>query len=330
MQGICPNCEDYRELESIKGREVIKVRGEPIEVETNYFRCSFCGEDFGDPRSKADPIDIAFREYRKKHGMTQPEEIRGLRKQFGLTQTEMSKILGWGLATLSRYENGALQDEAHDVTLRLVKDPLNLLRLIQQNPGALPDDKRDILLRQLTDEFHCTSWERALEEWLQSLGADIYSGYKTFNYPKLSAAILFFCKDGALTTVINKLLFYADFKHFKEYTVSITGSRYLPIKYGPVPDKWKHFLAFLTEKGELDVDEVFCSENISGEKYTSRKAPDLSVFTDTELKILASTKEHLGRLTATKISDYSHQEKAYIETPYPKYITYEFAKDLRF
>ncbi|NIO19633.1 MAG: DUF4065 domain-containing protein, partial [Candidatus Aenigmarchaeota archaeon] len=46
-------------------------------------------------------------------------------------------------------------------------------------------------------------------------------------------------------TVLNKLLFYADFKHCKEYTVSISGSRYARLPYGPVPDNWAHYLAFL-------------------------------------------------------------------------------------
>jgi len=44
--------------------------------------------------------------------MLSPYEIRELRKRYGLTQKELSLLLGWGSVTMSRYENGALQDVA--------------------------------------------------------------------------------------------------------------------------------------------------------------------------------------------------------------------------
>jgi hypothetical protein len=243
----------------------------------------------------------------------------------------MSKILGWGLSSLSRYENGALQDEAHEKILHLIEKPENLLKLILDTPEALPSEKRSVLIHQLTADIHHQSLRMALEEWIETHGIDIYSGYKKFDSSKLNSAILYFCKgNGMLTTVLNKLLFYADFKHFKEYSVSITGSRYVPIPYGPVPDKWKHFLAFLTDEGSLDAQEVWCSEDVSGEKFVSKREPDLHIFSDTELKILALTKEHFGKFTATKISKYSHFEMAYTETPSKHFISYGHAQNIKF
>ena len=64
---------------------------------------------------------------------------------------------------------------------------------------------------------------------------------------KLFNAILFFCKGRVLKTKLNKLLFYADFKHFKEYAVSITGARYARIPFGPAPDKYAFYFATLLE-----------------------------------------------------------------------------------
>lgn len=331
MKGICPSCEDYRELEMVAATEGINVRGEQIKVDTAHLKCLSCGEEFVDPSSKADPIDVAFREYRRRHGMLQPEEIRELRKRYGLTQSEMGKILGWGFATLSRYENGALQDDAHEKILHLIERPENLLKLIQETPEALSTDKKSILQQQLFNDIHQKSWARALEEWIETNDIDIYSGYKKFDSSKLCNAILYFCKgNGVFTTVLNKLLFYADFKHFKEYSVSITGSRYVPIRYGPVPDKWKYFLAILTDENDLEAEEVICSDNVSGEKCIAKKEPDLNIFSETELKILASTKEYFGTFTATKISTYSHLEKAYTDTPFRHFISYLFAKDIQF
>ena len=73
--------------------------------------------------------------------MTPPPEIKAFRKRYGLTQGELSKLLGWGPVTLSRYENGALQDEVHDKMLRLAMNPENLMRLVEDTPEALPEGK---------------------------------------------------------------------------------------------------------------------------------------------------------------------------------------------
>jgi putative zinc finger/helix-turn-helix YgiT family protein len=165
MKGICPNCEKETELEFIRSTESLEVRGEKIEVETRRYRCLDCGEEFEDPRSGDDPLDKAYKEYRRRHKMTTPEEIRSLRKRYGLTQSEMSKILGWGAVTLSRYENGALQDEAHEKTFRLVMEPLNLLRLIEETPDSLPQEKRDRLIEDLRSaEQAAYSFSRIYEE----------------------------------------------------------------------------------------------------------------------------------------------------------------------
>lgn len=141
--------------------------------------------------------------------------------------------------------------------------------------------------------------------------------------------MLYFCKDSILKTALNKLLFYADFKHCKEYTVSITGSRYARIPYGPAPDNWNHYLALLIEEGALRVEEVYYSDEVIGERLVSEEKPDLTVFSDTELKILASIKEHFKGWSAKRISDLSHDEKGYIETSGSRLISYTYAEDLQ-
>jgi putative zinc finger/helix-turn-helix YgiT family protein len=330
MRGICPNCEKETDLELIRTTEEVKVREEHISVEMEYYKCLACGDEFEDPSSKDDPLEKAYREYRHRHSMTQPEEVLAFRKRYGFTQGEMSKLLGWGAVTLSRYENGALQDEAHEKTLRLAMKPHNLLKLIEESPNALTEVKRSRLREQLKNEDEeAHSFARIYEERFGKYEADELSGYGKLDLPKLFNAILYFCKNGILKTVLNKLLFYADFKHCKEYALSITGSRYVSLPYGPVPDKWTHYLAFLIEEGDLKMEEVFFSEGMTGEKLVSEKKPDLNIFSDTELKILLSVKDHFKDWTARRISDFSHDEKGYQETPKGRLISYTFARDLQ-
>jgi putative zinc finger/helix-turn-helix YgiT family protein len=330
MKGICPNCEKETELELVHRIEDIKVRGEAIKVEVKYYKCKSCGEEFEDPHSDEDSLDKAYREYRRRHGMMQPEEIRDFRKRFGLTQNEMSRLLGWGGATLSRYENGSLQDETHEKALRLAMDPRNLLRLIEEAPDALSEEKRNRLIGKLraAEEETC-SLERIYEERFGKYEANELSGYRRLDLAKLFNAIAYFCKGGVLKTKLNKLLFYADFKHFKDYAVSITGARYARIPFGPAPDRYALYFAALLENGVIDVKEYPYSEEIIGEEFISVKEPDLSLFSDSELKILATVKEYFKDFTAKKITDFSHDEKGYMETPLGRIISYEYANELK-
>jgi putative zinc finger/helix-turn-helix YgiT family protein len=294
-----------------------------------YFKCKTCGEEFEDPRSHEDPLDKAYREYRRLHGMMQPEQILESRKKFGLTQNEMSRLLGWGGATLSRYENGALQDETHEKALRLAIEPHNLLKLIETTPDILPEEKRGRLISELraAEEETC-SLERVYEERFGKYEASELSGYRKLDLAKLFNAILYFCKSGVLKTKLNKLLFYADFKHFKDYAVSITGARYAHIPFGPAPDKYALYFATLIENDAIKVDEEVIGDFI-GEKFISTKEPDLPLFSDSELKILATVKEHFKEFTAKRITDFSHDEKAYKETAPGDIISFEHASDLK-
>lgn len=335
MNGICPNCEQETRLEVVRKDEEIIVRGEPVQIQVEFLKCTECGTEFRDPGSPDDPLDRAYREYRTRHAMLQPEEIREFRKRHGLTQHELARLLGWGAATLSRYENGALQDEAHDTTLKLAMEPENLLGLIEQKPDAVSREKRARLITALEGMIagQALSFRGIYESRFGDYEPSELSGYRALNVSKLLNAIVFFCTGGAVPkTKLNKLLFYADFLHFKEYTISITGSRYAHLPYGPAPDQYQHYIAALHhEEQVIDIEErVFNvgSDEYAGEFITAREEPDLSLFSTSELKVLAMVKERFSGMTAREISDRSHEEEGYQQTANGDLISYRYALDL--
>lgn len=328
MKGICPNCEKETELELVRTREVVEVRGEPIEVDAEFFRCTECGVEFENTRG-VDSIALAYQEYRHRHDMLHPEQIREWRKQYGLTQNELSQILGWGCVTLSRYENGALHSEAHEKILRLAMEPHNLITLIEEAPDALPEEKRERLLRELraTDAEAC-SFERLFEERFGQYAPDEFSGFRKLDSKKLFNVILFFSTGGQLKTKLNKLLFYADFKHFKEYSVSITGARYVHLQYGPVPDDYDYYFAELSREHYLDVvEEIF--GNYTGFKCVARAEPKLDAFDQSERDVLEQVIGYFREFGSAEIMKFSHEEAAYASTMEGETISYLHAKDLR-
>lgn len=329
IKNICPYCERQTDLEFIKSHEVIVVRGEEINVPVEYFKCSECGHDFEDPQSKHDPLTLAYKEYRRRHGLMQPEEIRELRQRYGLTQKELAKLLGWGEVTLSRYENGALQDETHNTIFQLIKEPHNLLHLIKQKGDFLQLDKREKLISFLEDEIEETySFPLIFTELFGKYRPDILSGFQKFNLSKLFQVITFFCVGGVLKTKLNKLLFYADFKHYKEYTTSITGMRYVHLMYGPVPDNYEFYYAALQNENVIKVDEVFFGDYV-GENLIAVNEPDFSLFQSSEINTLIAVKDFFRNFNASAIKEFSHKEKGYQETKDGQIIPYSYGDDLR-
>lgn len=330
MKDICPNCEKITNLEFIQHQDTINVRGEPIDVEDQFFRCLECGEEFEDPKSPHDVLALAYQKYRHSHGMLQPHEIRAWRKKYNLTQKELSCLLSWGAATLSRYEQGELQDDAHEKMLRLVMNPHNLHNLIQQTPEALPEEKRELLIKQLATELQQEhSFSEILDDKFGNYTADQFSGNKKLDVEKLLSCIRFFCYGtGQFITKINKLLFYADFKHFKENSLSITGSRYAKITYGPVFDNYLFFIATLKERKTISIEEILINDN-AVEKIISNEKPDLSIFSDSELQVMLEVKKYFSAFSAKKISAFSHEELGYIKTENSDFISYLFSKDLK-
>jgi putative zinc finger/helix-turn-helix YgiT family protein len=149
MQEFCFNCDYEEELQPISESVIITVRGEPIPATKEFSQCPRCGHAFTSSLGH-DALDEAYREYRRRHHLLQPEKIRDWREQYGLTQQELSNLLGWKEITLSKYENGALQEECHDTLLKFALEPINLLQLVKRKPEAINLDKRAILIEKLS------------------------------------------------------------------------------------------------------------------------------------------------------------------------------------
>jgi len=329
MNGFCPNCEKESQLLLVRKPEEFNIRGEVIFVEVEYYQCLECGEEFEVLKSDFDPYEIAYKEYRTRKGLLQPQEIREFRVKHGLTQKEFSGLIGLGIATVNRYENGALQTEAHDRVMKLAMDPGYFMNLITKSQGVLEDTKKQKIINHLAEETE-VSWLEVTKGIYGSYNADVFSGYKRFELEKFFEAIKYFCsRERVFKTKLMKLLFYADFDHFKKYAVSITGTRYARLPYGPVPDQFERWLVALTSDDNGIRKEEDWNKDYPGEVFISNTSPDLSVFSPSELRVLAAVKEFFQNYSAKRLSDFSHNEKGYQETENAHLISYNYAGQLQ-
>lgn len=330
MNAFCPNCEKETPQVLIDRVEEINIRGEMMPIHMEYYQCEECGEDFEIPRPGYDPVDAAYREYRKIKGMIQPEEIKKFRKDLGLTQKEFSEIIGIGIATLNRYENGALQSEAHDQAIQLSMQPANLLQIFENKPGLLSDTNRNRIIQILQQKKQdCGGLLAEAVEQFGSYSPSLLSGYVRLDVNKLFQAMKYFCFNDQVTkTKLMKLLFYADFKHYQDNGVSISGARYAHAYHGPVPDQFETWLVAISEWENQITREEQPFGDFVGEVYTSGE-PDWSIFSPSELAALAFVKNKFLKYSARQIREFSHREKGYLSTKDGEIISYQYAQDLQ-
>ena len=125
MRKYCEECGREVETKFITKRESYDVLGESIEVDAEILVCAECGEEFYCEELDNATLIRAYNEYRRRHKLLLPEEIKKIREQYGLSQRKFAKLLNWGDKTICRYENGSVQDKAHNSLLLFLREPEN-------------------------------------------------------------------------------------------------------------------------------------------------------------------------------------------------------------
>ena len=146
MKRFCDECGKEVETRIVNKKEKYTIYGDDIFIDTQVLICTQCGQNLYDRELDSNTLTKAYKVYRKKHKLLSPNEIKAIREQYELSQREFSKVLSWGDKTIYRYENGSLQDKAHNSILVLLKDPENMLKYLQDNEISLKDKDKNALL----------------------------------------------------------------------------------------------------------------------------------------------------------------------------------------
>ncbi len=133
----CPNCDSEVESTVRVISETYPVKGENITIEAHVRFCACCGNDLWDEQLDAQNLLDAFAEYRSRHNLLQPADIRATREKYGLSQTAFARVLGLGDKTITRYENGSIADAAQNHLIALVQQPSNFAWLLEKSKDKI-------------------------------------------------------------------------------------------------------------------------------------------------------------------------------------------------
>lgn len=331
MRKYCEECGREVETKVITKRESYDVCGESIEVDAQILVCAECGEEFYCEELDNATLIRAYNEYRRRHKLLLPEEIKKIREQYGLSQRSFAKLLNWGDKTICRYENGSIQDKAHNSLLLFLREPENMRTYLTENEIVL-DERQKAKLLDTVDKLEQDKEYRAGRRFFELFFSRIPSeenGFKGFDYEKLCAMVLFFAhkSTGLLKTKLMKLLNYSDMVFYKENGISISGLKYAHLPYGPVPDNFDIILGKMAADHIAHIEVIFDGAYEKHQVVPECDVPE-GVLSDSEVEMLNRIYEKFKSFGSVEISDYSHKEKGYNATKTGQIISYAYAMDI--
>lgn len=258
MKKYCEVCGKETDTRIIEKPEKYQVINDMIEVTARVMVCAECGEEFFCEELDEETLQKAYGMYRKKHRLLQPSEIRALREQYGLSQRGFARILNWGDKTIRRYENGAIQDKAHNSLLLLIKDPANMRKYLEENEIDITSRQKERLLDRVNEiekEERKTRGEYELEFYLRKAPCE-ENGFKSFDYRKFKEMVLFFTArfEKLPKTQLSRLLGYADIMFYRENGTSISGTEYIRQPYGPAPKNYDLLLWMIEAEQAIRIE----------------------------------------------------------------------------
>lgn len=312
-----------------KELRTLPYRKEQFEVIVHFYECKDSGEQFEDEQQLELTLNQVYNAYRAKHNIPTPPEIRRIREQYDVSAAKMSEIMEFGPNLWRLYENGEMPTTANARYINQIKNGDVFKNVVRENNELSEEEKERIYAK-----IEKKKQNELIVNDIDIIGAtlekaNICSGYKNFDVEKFMNVLVYFAKALTPSKVsLNKLFFYTDFYHFQKYGVSITGSKYRAIDFGPVPTIYGDLLSFAKKNNFVDIKLEWKGDFLA-EIFEAKKDFNITLFSNEELQILDNVKEKFKSFSAKKITEYSHKEKAWLENKEKKgIIEYKYAYDL--
>lgn len=139
-KGYCEKCNKIQEYEKKEINDTTEIKGKKYEYKRIVGYCKICGEEISaneitDENLKR--IDIA---YRKEEKIITQNEINKILSKYKIGKKPLSKLLGWGEATLIRYLNGYVPTKAYsDILYKILNDKNYMNEILENNKKLITE-----------------------------------------------------------------------------------------------------------------------------------------------------------------------------------------------
>lgn len=314
--------------------QTLNFRKEEFTVKQRFFLCEESGERFTSTALDELNLTLIYNAYRAKHHIPTTLEIKETREKYGLSALKMSEILGFGQNSYGLYERGEIPSLSNSKLLKLAGDLESFQQLVIDWETEEKKHKDALLQKigRLIQEENQMS--DSLETYLSGENQmSELTGFRRPNLSKFKEMVVYFAhQNPSYKTKMNKLLFYADFAYFRDYGVSISGTKYKAIPYGPVPNMYETIFENMAETDVIDIFFESKENGIKREMLVGRadRPFNPSLFSQEELQYLERVANQFSKTSPNEIVEISHREVAWIENELKrKFISYEYALELK-
>lgn len=332
----CPLCDKVHEVEERKRVTSIILKGEEVTYEERFYFCANSEEDESEFETRAmnnENLLNARNAYRIKKGLLTSYDIVNIRENYGLSQVDLAKLMGWGEATISRYESKAIQDEAYDIMLRLIKDnPLQALEFLKKNADKFTQAKKMEIRSKIVERLDSYGKEYLTRQAFEGEYANFEepsdsNGFTVLNIDKIETVISYIAENvsNLFKVKLMKMLWYSDVLSFIENGSAMTGMVYRHESMGALPIG--HYSLMNLEN--LNIKEEISYSYDSMLHVYPTVGMDYSILSDEEINILGKVIDKFKNFKAKDIVNYMHEEKAYKETRTGEIIPFSLAKEIR-
>ena len=329
---LCTCCMEEHDVKTVMFREKNTFKGIPVEYDAEYFYCDRADETYADEQ-QISQNDIAMKNaYRAHEGLLTSDQITAIRARYGISQSDLCLLLGWGAKTITRYESHQVQDIAHDTILRkLDADPEWFLKLLQAAKGSLSPASYSKYL-----EAGTTLFEQDHDLYLKSAIMAKYvrfsqnievNGNASLSLDVVVDMIHYYANSALVTSLyrvkLMKMLWYADALSYKRRGHAISGLVYRALPMGAVPVAYESI---------VDLSAIHCEEIDMGDGTGYRFLPTENKTYPTlgpeDREILDAVIQRFGRASKNEIVETMHHEDAYTETAPNDIIQFKYAATL--
>ncbi|MFC1802034.1 type II toxin-antitoxin system antitoxin SocA domain-containing protein [Patescibacteria group bacterium] len=202
--------------------------------------------------------------------MSQNLNIKKLRKDFGMSQSELAERLGVSRPTIARIEEGSRK--------LTIKEQKRISEIFEFVSSVDNSDIRVNIPQKKLEKF-----KQVLLYILEEVGS----------------------KSNVGMTVLYKLLYFIDFDYYEKYHEQLMGLTYIKNHHGPTP---KEFVKVIEEmKQNKEIDEVKSKYFTHDQKkFLPIVSPDLSILNGRELDLINDVLVRYSDKSAKELSDISH------------------------
>ena len=243
-----------------------------------------------------------YNQYRAKHGIPFPDEISGLREHYGLSAAKMSQILGFGINQYRMYEDGEVPSVSNARTIIAAREKDVFMSFVEASKSEMSEQEYQRIRKKV---------EAADGDYKSIEQPSEYTGFRSLSTDKVANVVRLIISTigSTFVTKMNKLLFYADFIHYKKHGYGITGITYRALPFGPVPECWGTLYNSLPD---IDMEEFVYPSGQSGIKLEATENSD-NKLNESELNTVERVCLLFSNMSAGEISQMSHLEKGGIE-----------------